>query len=154
MKAFLIAIFFGGFLCSGLAQLPGSPSTTNHLTVSLWVPHAKNPCQAPANIFIQGYVRLNEPGLQKGDVVNVQFFADDKLLGSGKAVWHDMIRPHSPPGTAVPMVIISAGFNPAHWIWTNAPAGSHSLAAEATWTNALSGASAPVTITVLPAKSP
>ena len=154
MKTFLIALFFAGFVCSGLAQLPGPQGTTNLMTVSLWVPHPKTSYQAPANIFIQAYVRLKEPGLQKGDTVNVQFFADNQSLGSSKAIWHDAIRPHGPPGAAVPMFIIAPGFNPARWIWTNAPAGSHSLTAQATWTNGLSATSPPVVVTILPKTSP
>jgi len=153
MKAFFIAVFLGGFICSGLAQLPAT-NTASQMRVFLWVPHARVPYQAPTNIDMQAFVRFSEPGLQKGDVVNVRFFADDKFLGSGKAVWHGMIRPHGPPGTAVPMFVVAAGFNPTHWIWTNAPAGTYTLTAQAAWTNGLSAVSAPVTVTVLPPKSP
>ena len=129
--------------------MPGPPdSTTNQLSVRLWLPRT-NDLQAPATINIQAYVQMQEQGLKAGDFVNVEFFANSKSIGSAKAVWHDMIRPHAAPGSAVPMWIMAAGFYPAQWTWKDVPAGDYSLTARATWTNGLSAVSAPVPVTVV-----
>lgn len=148
MKTLLISILFGGFVCSGFTQMPGSPgNTTNQLYVQLWLPH-RDGLQAPAAIEMQAYVRSDEPGLKAGDSVDVEFFADSKSVGSAKAVWHDTIRPHAAPGQTTPMWIMPAGFYPAQYAWKNVPAGNYSLTARATATNSVPAVSAPVSVTV------
>lgn len=150
MKAFLILILLGWFICSGLAQAPSeSKNNTNELSVWLWAPHPAA-LKAPATINLQAYVRSHDSGLKAGDDVNVQFSANSKLLGSDKAVWHDMIRPQPKPGQAMPMWVMAAGFYPAKWSWQNVPAGNYSVTARATCTNGLSAVSASVAVVVLP----
>ena len=148
MKILAISIFLGCSLFSGLAQVPGSPdNSTNQLSVQLWLSQ-KTGLQAPAQIDIQAYVRMQEQGLKAGDIVNVEFFANSKSIGSAKAVWHDVIRPHAAPGQAVPMWIMAAGFYPAKLTWNDVPAGNYSLIAQAAWTNGLSAFSTAVAVTV------
>lgn len=110
---------------------------------------------APARIDMLGYVWL-QPRPHAGDVVRVDFFADGKRLGSGKAVWHDEIRP--PPGAlylfgpppAQPMHIVAAQFDPAEFVWQDVPAGIYTLTATATWTDGVISSSGPLKATVLP----
>ena len=150
MKTFLISILLAWSVCSGLAQAPfESANTTNELSVWLWVPKSAD-LKAPATINLQAYVQLRDSGLKAGDCVNVQFFSNSKPLGSDKAVWHDMIRPHAKPGQAVPMWVMAAGFYPAKCSWQDVPAGNYSVTARAAWTNGLSAVSAQVTVSVLP----
>ena len=150
MKIFLASILLACSACCGLAQVPNAPAnTTNELSVQLWAPHPAD-IKAPATINLQAYVKLDDSGLKAGDSINVQFFSNSKPLGSDKAIWHDMIRPHVKPGQAVPMWVEAAGFYPAKCSWQDVPAGSYSVTAQATWTNGLSAVSAPVTVTVLP----
>jgi hypothetical protein len=148
MKTWLMSILLGCSICNGMAQAPfADDDTTNALSVSLWIPNKTN-LKAPATVNIQAYVRMQGQGLKAGDSMNVEFFSDSKSIGSAIAVWHDTIRPHAAPGQAVPMWIMPAGFYPAQWTWTNAPAGNYTLTAQATWTNGLSAVSMPVGITV------
>jgi len=111
------------------------------------LPH-KTGLLAPATIDIQAYVRMRDERLRAGDAMNVEFFANSKSIGSARAVWHDMIRPHAKPGQAVPMWIMPPGFNPAQWTWKDVPAGDYSLTAQATWTNGFSAISPAVSVTV------
>jgi hypothetical protein len=145
---------------SSRAQMPGPPETddsTNGLSVWLDLRWNTNNAvfTAPAKIDLMGYVRLHpEPGV--GDVVRVDFFADGKRLGSGKAVWHGEIGP--PPGKwyllgpppAESMHILAAQFYPAEFVWKRVPAGIYVLTATATWTNGITAVSAPLKATVLP----
>jgi hypothetical protein len=147
MKTLAIFILLGCSLCGVLAQTPGSTQNTNELSVQLWLPH-KTGLLAPATIEIQAYVRTQEQGRKAGDVVNIDFFANSKSIGSAIAVWHDLIRPHVKPGQAMPMWIMPAGFYPAQWTWTNVAAGDYSLTARAAWTNGVSAISPAVSITV------
>jgi hypothetical protein len=147
MKTLAILVLLGCFLCGARAQQPGSPQNTNGLYVRLWLPQ-KTGLQAPATINIQGYVRIQEQELKAGDSVNVEFFANSKTIGSAKAVWHDVIRPHVTPGQAMPMWIMAAGFYPAQWTWKDVPAGDYSLTAQAIWTNGISAMSPALSVTV------
>jgi hypothetical protein len=149
MKTFFILILLALSACGGLAQAPLPSGNTNEMLVALWFPHAGD-FHAPATINLQAYVRVRGSGLKAGDVANVEFFANSKSLGSVKAVWHDVIRPHAPPGSPVPMWVRPAGFDPAKWTWKNVVAGSYSITAQAICTNGLSAVSRPMTVTVLP----
>jgi hypothetical protein len=104
---------------------------------------------APARIDFMAYIELN-PHLHAGDSVPVEFFSNTNRLGSGTAVWHDVIRPESRPGQATPMWVMAAGFYPAEFSWNKVPPGVYSVTAKATWTNGLSAVSAPLKVTVLP----
>src|ERR1700733_383036 len=105
IKTFLISMLLGWFAANSLAQIPFPPGdTTNQLSVSLWLPHTTN-LHAPATIDIQAYINLRDPEPKVGDFVSVEFFANSNSLGIARAVWHGEIRPHVPPGSAVPMFI-------------------------------------------------
>jgi hypothetical protein len=147
MKSLAIIVLLACSLYSIFAQLPGSPQNTNELSIQLWLPH-KTGLVAPATIDIQAYVRMQGQGRKTGDVVNVDFFANSKSIGSAEAIWHDTIRPHVKPGQAMPMWIMPAGFYPAQWTWTNVPAGDYSLTARAAWTYGISVISPAVTVAV------
>lgn len=147
MKTLAIFILLGCSLCAVFAQMPGSTQNTNGLSVQLWLPQ-KTGLRAPATIDIQAYVRMQEDRLKAGDAMNVEFFANSRSIGSARAAWHDLIRPHVNPGQAMPMWIMPAGFYPAKWTWKDVPAGEYSLTAQATWTNSISAVSPAVSITV------
>jgi len=157
---FIAILFCWTAAGSSRAQTPGpfeKDDSTNGL--SAWVylrwDTSNAVFHAPATIDILGYVWL-QPSPRAGDVVRVEFFADTKRLGSGKAVWHDEIGPprgkwylFGPP-PAEPMHIIAAQFYPAEFVWKKVPVGAYALTARATWTNGVATVSAPVKVTVLP----
>src|ERR1700733_13620593 len=100
MKTFLVSVLVCLFVCSGLSQnsgLASKISSTNQLSVWLDLRWDTNNAvfHAPATIDILAYVGLQSRP-RAGDFVRVEFFADAKRLGSGKAVWHDEIRPQAP----------------------------------------------------------
>src|ERR1700689_5823963 len=115
MKTLFMAILFCWMtVCAGHAQMPFPPediNPTNGLSVWLGLKWNTNNAvfHAPARIDMVGYVRLR-PDPKVGDAVRVDFFADGKRLGSGKAVWHGEIRPHAGPGEAIPMWVMAAQF--------------------------------------------
>ena len=148
-KAFLFLILTACSICGSRAQSSFPPNTTNQFSIGLWVPRSSD-LHAPAIVDIQAYVHLRDFAPKVGDFINVQFFANSNLLGSSKAIWHDEIRPHVPPGSAMPMWVQAAGFYPAKWHWTDVSAGSYSLTAQGTWTNGLVSVCVPLNITVLP----
>jgi hypothetical protein len=155
MKSVLVPVLFCWLAAAGgFAQSFGPPldgDSTNQLSVWLDLRWNTNNAvfHAPARIDLVAYVRM-EPHPHAGDAVPVEFFADSKRLGSGKAVWHDVIRPHARPGEAVPMWIMAAQFYPAEFVWKKVPEGVYMVTAKAIWTNGLSAVSAPLKVTVLP----
>ena len=151
---FFAAISACMIICSSSAQnvVPfGSGDSTNQLSVWLDLKWNTNNAtfHAPATIDIFAYIELR-PNPRAGDAVKVEFFANTNHLGSGKAIWHDEIRPKEIPGQAVPLHILAAQFYPAEYVWKKVPAGIYTLTARATWTNGLSAVSAPLNVTVLP----
>ena len=154
MKILCAAILFAFSIGTGWAQMPRSfadSDSTSDFSTSLDLRWNTNNAvfHAPATIDMLAYVWLR-PRPRAGDAVRVEFFANAKRLGSGKAVWHDEERPKEVPGHAVPMHILAAQFYPAEWILGNASVGDFSLTAKATWTNGESVVSAPLMVKVLP----
>ena len=104
MKAILLSVLIAGFVRGCLAQVPGpwAEAPTNQLSIQLWIPAKTgvftNVFHAPGRIVIDGFVNLRWPRPHAGDAARVEFFANGKRLGSAKAIWHDEIRPHAPPG--------------------------------------------------------
>jgi hypothetical protein len=153
MKTFLVSVLVCLFVCSGLAQNfapPENNSSTNQLSTWLDLKWNTNNAvfHAPATIDIFAYVELRQTELRAGDVVKVEFFSGMNHIGSGKAIWHDEVRPKEIPGQFTPMHILAAQFDPAEYIWKKVPAGTYTLTAKATWKN-LSATSAPMNATVL-----
>ena len=138
-------------MCHGLAQAASSPNddnSTNQLSVLLWAP--KTDFHAPATIDVVATVQVFQAGLKAGDTVHVDFFEHATYLGSGKTVWHGVIRPHVPPGSAMPMWVRPAGFDPVEYIWKNVPAGNYALRAKAMWGTNVTAISSPLDVHVLP----
>lgn len=107
---------------------PAQSDSTNQLSVTLWLPRAGEPVHAPATIHLFARVLSQMPG-QTGDVARVDFFADAKLLGSGKAIWHAGMRPDTHSNRPQPMIVSLPGYSIASMVWSNAPLGAHVLTA-------------------------
>jgi len=136
---------------SSHAQTSASPATdgsTNQLSVRLWLPRNSVGLHAPATIRIFAWV-TSSASAQKGDVLPVDFFADAKPIGSGKAVWHEGIRPDPHSNRPQPMIVSLPGFSPASMVWSNVPAGNFVLTAQAS-AHGVTAMSAPASVTVLP----
>lgn len=88
--------------------------------------------------------------LRPGDTVDLDFLVDGKLICSGKAEWHDVIRPSDSPGRIHPMIVARAGFGYSLCDWTNPPPGAHVVTLLAHGPGKLSATSPPFHITVLP----
>ena len=100
----------------------------------------------PADVLIYAFAR--DPD---GFVRTVQFFEDGSSLGT-VTNYPLLAEPLGAP-TANGSVIYPV--NPFHWLWTNAPLGTHVLTAVATDNGGASLASAPVNITVVnPSNAP
>jgi hypothetical protein len=135
---------------SGYAQPTNEAVPANLLAVKIWSPRNNAQFDAPATMHINTYVNLRGQG-KDGDFVLVSFYVNTNMfLGSKKALWHGVIRPHVLPGQAMPMYVVAPGFWPADLVWSNVPAGRYSLTATATFTNQLPAVSDPVKITVAP----
>jgi len=139
---------------SSLAQTNAPPATgdsTNQLSVTLWLPRAAKPLHAPATIHLFAHVTSQMPE-QKGDVAQVDFFADAKRLGSGTAFWHEGFRPDPHSNRPQPMIVSLPGFSLATMVWTNVPAGTRVLTARASVSanGGVTAFSPPVNITVQP----
>ena len=92
--------------------------------------------------------------VRAGDVVNIDFLDGTNELCSSKAVWHDGMNPTiyramHPGATAVPQIVVPAGFAYTGCVWSNAPAGSHVLTAHSS-VQGLSAVSAPLSFTIAP----
>jgi hypothetical protein len=155
VKAFCVLILLGMVsMGSGFAQTnlpPGTGDSTNLLSVTLWLPHVADPVHVPATIHLFASVTSQLPE-QKGDVAQVDFFADAKRLGSGTAFWHEGFRPDPHSNRPQPMIVSLPGFSLATMDWSNAPAGPHVLKARASvgGGGGVTAVSPPVTVTVQP----
>ena len=137
---------------SGFAQIntpPTEGSSTNQLSVELWLPHTNEPIHAPATIRLFGRVASHLPA-QKGDVASVDFFANAKLVGSGNAFWHEGMRPDMHSNRPQPMIVSLPGFSIASMVWTNIPAGAYVLTARVSVADGVTAVSPVLNITVQP----
>ena len=88
--------------------------------------------------------------MRPGETVDLDFLVDGKLICSGKAEWHDAIRPSDRPGRIHPMIVSRAGFGYSLCDWTNPPPGDHVVTLLARGPGKISAVSPPFDITVLP----
>lgn len=154
VKLFYSLMVFG-FLAaagSGFSQtsVPSSGvGSTNAFSVSLWLPHPGEPFHAPATIRLFARIRSGTAA-QKGDVPQVQFFANASLLGSATAVWHEGMKPNPNSSRPQPMIVRLPGYSPAMFVWSNAPAGTYTLTAQATGPGGVKAVSPPANLTIVP----
>ncbi|HEX4350311.1 MAG TPA: hypothetical protein VH251_07980, partial [Verrucomicrobiae bacterium] len=137
---------------SSFAQTNPPPATgdsTNQFSVTLWLPRAGEPVQAPATIHLFASLTSSMPG-KKGDMATVDFFAGAKPIGTGKALWHDGVRPNMHSNKPQPMIVSRPGFSFASMIWSNVPAGAYVLTGRASLSDGETAVSPPVNITVQP----
>jgi hypothetical protein len=140
---------------SSLAQSSSPPSgnsRTNPLAVEITTFDNKI-FHAPANISIIASVSLNAPA-SKGDSVRVDFFANNRRLGSKKSFWRKGMGPDPHSRNAQPMIMSAAGFDPVELVWRNAPTRRYTLTARAIGAKGLAATSPPISITVLPSTPP
>jgi hypothetical protein len=152
VKAFCVLILLALVSAVSFAQTNPPPTTgdsTNQLSVTLWLPREGEPIHAPATIPLVASLKSSTPA-KPGAVATVDFFADAKPIGAGKAIWRDGIRPDMHSNKPQPMIVSRPGYSFASMVWSNVPPGAYALTARASLTGGVMAVSPPVNITVQP----
>jgi hypothetical protein len=137
-------------IVSGCVSPKNPPQKPLQVSLKVWVLSGEGSVDpnykiyAPVNILL-GAQFSTAASMQAGDVVTVDFFANDKKLGSRNSEWSDVMA--FDPAL---MKWTVRGFYGVALEWSNVPPANYVLTARASVRNGPSGASTPFKIEILP----